>query len=167
MEISFKKLQKILYLILIILNIQCALPKNESHPKESINNLENSYLKLDTKNSILKSNQVVYYELPETTLIQNPEEYLTFSQIVKNQSRIERFKTILTSDQQKYSKYPPKDCKPSYNSALVFETVDQKNIILFSINCGLLYIYKDELYIDITEQLIDLENNFRLIRSGR
>ncbi len=167
MEISINKLLKLPILVIISLNLLCSFAKKESLPISEKQNEKNAFLQMDTKNSILQSNLVVYYELPETTLIQNPEEYLTFSQVVKNQTRIERFKTILTSDQQLYHKSPPNGCKPSYNSALVFESSDRKNIILFSINCGLLYIYKEELFIDVSEQLIDLENNFRLMRSGK
>jgi hypothetical protein len=135
----------------------------EEPPKKSIR----VQLSKETRDSILLSDRVVYYELPETSITQNPEDYLTFSQPVKNSTYIDRFKTLVTSKEQTYLEKPPNNCLPTYNSALVFTISEKKNIILFSINCAVLFLYNDKLFVDISENLNQLEDNFRMIRSGR
>lgn len=149
-----------------IILIQCSSTSEKSEVLSESNN-QNIKLSSNSRELILQSNSVIYYELPETSMIQNPEDYLTFSQPVKNTSHIEKFKTLVTSNEQIYLNSPPKDCSPTYNSALVFRGESKKNIILFSINCAVLYLYNDKLFIDISTNLNQLENNFRMIRSGR
>ena len=75
-----------------IILIQCSSISEKSEVLSESNN-QNIKLSSNSRELILQSNSVIYYELPETSMIQNPEDYLTFSQPVKNTSHIEKFKT--------------------------------------------------------------------------
>jgi hypothetical protein len=119
------------------------------------------------KNFLLSSKIVNYYELPDTVMISDPEELLTFSIPVKNPNHLRKFRILTTNTNQKYNSLPPKSCKPSFNSALVFEDENVKQTILFSLNCGLLFFYQEGLYLDVGNQTMDIETTFREIRSGR
>lgn len=139
-------------------------PKNTTEKAEP---LTDTKLSSETIDFFLASNQVDYYEIPELSEIIHPEELGTFSIQVKNQSHLDRFKHLVGSRERTYTHQAPKNCKPTFNSALVFHSKQTKEAILFSRNCALLYLYGKKLYSHVTEENMQIENTFRMIRSGR
>lgn len=134
----------------------------QPHPVASVAGLPES-----KKSFIQEAQKVEYYELPDTVIVADPEAMLTFSLPVKNSDHIRKFKDLLARDNLPLSHSPSHACKPSYNSALVFQSALQKETVLFSINCGLLYYYQERIFIDIRGRSHELERIFREIRSGR
>ncbi|WCL49322.1 hypothetical protein [Leptospira sp. GIMC2001] len=149
------------YLILITIHCKSTETKIETASEKEV---QVSQVK---KELIQESDSVNYYELPDTTSIENPEGLLTFSLPVTNQIQIQHFRKLVTSASGKYSIHPPSGCLPSYNSALVFKKGSNKEIILFSYNCGLLYMSYEKLFIDVSESRSKIEESFRSIRSGK
>ncbi|MCC5814401.1 MAG: hypothetical protein JJT78_06570 [Leptospira sp.] len=142
-------------------------PANDEEKSQSQITVEIKRLKPSKKEFIQKASHVAYYEIPELSEIINPEELGTFSIRVNNLSHIDRFRNLTTSSDQEFYTTPPHNCKPSFNSALVFKFQNESETILFSRNCGLLYLYQEKLYADVKEQSTNIENTFRMIRSGR
>jgi hypothetical protein len=172
MKLPLSVLVSILLNIVAFLFINCqsnqeikkAKDPSNSQPQEE---LDMKRLPSSKKEFIQKASHVAYYEIPELSEIVNPEELGTFSIKVNNLSHIERFRNLATSSDQEFYTSPPKNCKPSFNSALVFKFQNQSETILFSRNCGLLYLYQEKLYADVKEQSMNIENTFRMIRSGK
>lgn len=156
--------------ILFLVHCQSSIPSpNSKKPSDIKNTQEKTVDSLPSeKIQLLNSADTIeYYELPGTTDLSNPEDLLTFSLPVKNRNHIHQIQRLILASGQTYHRTPPRDCKPSFNSALVFQSPSKKETVLFSINCGLIYLYQEKLFIDVFLQRMDIEMSFRQIRSGR
>jgi hypothetical protein len=150
-------------ILIIFLLISCSTPIKQDNQETPSTQPIPQKLKV----FLLTTTNIQYYELPDTEMVTNPEELLTFSNPVRNPSHLQKLRQITTNSQLQYSSSPPKSCKPSYNSALVYTGDTEKQTILFSINCSLLFFYQERLYLDIGNQTMVIEDIFRKIRSGR
>jgi hypothetical protein len=163
---------KLIFSILFLVFINCQSKQDVTIPKKSTDSQSQSKAESQNLNPakrefLQKASHVEYYEIPELSEIVNPEELGTFSIRVNNLTHIERFRILTTSHDRQFQKVPPQNCKPSFNSALVFKLQNKSETILFSRNCGILYLYQEKLYADVKEQSTDIEKTFRMIRSGR
>lgn len=149
-------------IVILFLLISCSTPSPQENQSSTTQPIPQNL-----KTLLLTTDNVQYYELPDTKIVTNPEELLTFSNPVRNLSHLQKLREITTNSQLLYSSTPPKSCKPSYNSALVYTKGTEKQTVLFSINCNLLFFYQEGLYLDIRNQTMVIEDIFRRIRSGR
>lgn len=119
------------------------------------------------KELILQAQNIEYYELPDIVDISDPETLLTFSIPVKNKEEIAVLRRLVVSSESPSYETPPENCRPRFHSALVFRHIGKTETLLFSINCGLIYLYQEKVYLDVGMQRMEIEKSFRKIRSGR
>lgn len=161
--------RRTLILLSIILTVIAQCKTTPTHERKTDSQFKSSppTIQENSKKIFLESDEIRYFEIPGFTELVNPEELETFSHKVQNPIYIDKFRRITALSAKPYSYSPENNCKPSYNSALVFRKGTQKETVLFSINCGLLYLYEEKLYLDVGLERMEIENTFRQIRSGR
>jgi hypothetical protein len=162
---------KFLILVLFISHCNSGRKKNPeailSEEKYKIEEAEPIQPKEEFRLRIRNTEEVLYYELPDSSVLMDPDEYGSFSSRVRNPSHLTRLETLLTSSAQTFLKKPNQSCLPYYSSALKYLGSGHREVVYYSRNCSVLYIQSQGIYVDISEQGLLLEDIFRQIRSGR